>query len=661
MTIICPQCQSENIDQNNFCIYCGTSLINTKCYNCQSQIKFSDAKCSNCGTITGTIWHAIVKPMSVIANVGSTTQSSGSKTFIQVVHPQKVTSDSDTVPDLNAINIHNHEYLGNSARYQLLYPLTSTNYDLLETKVLDLKPLQVPPKQENIPEFAKIYDQLGTELESIIPKIHDSWITENKEEVILIEDRERWELFIDFCGGNKADITLILYSLGRTLKLWEILANYQCCQSLLEIENLLLDQDQTLCLKKIYPDPINTNLSLKDLGEIWYRLLKESQATQLGELAQLVQKLRQEDITTIEQVKASLSEIFNQLQPQQPEEPSLEDTEDIEAEDIETTAADENDDSSNMNPDILSSPTIPFSAPNQGRISSDDEDDEDNSPTVILPMQLMSLDDAGITDIGRMRNHNEDYFAIETEHKKRENATGRILEAKGLYVICDGMGGHAGGEVASVMAVETIRRYFQEHWHDDLPREDIIRDGVLLANQKIYEVNQQSLRSGSGRMGTTLIMALIQGTKVAIASVGDSRIYRFTRKYGLEQLTTDHEVGQREIQRGVDAAIAYARPDAYQLTQALGPRDENFVNPDIKFLEMNEETLLLLCSDGLSDNDLVEEYYQNYLVPLLSSRANLEQGLQQLIDLANQRNGHDNITAIVIRAKVRPNMDISQK
>ncbi len=659
MTIICPQCQSENIDQNNFCIYCGTSLINTKCHNCHTKIKFSDAKCSNCGTVTGTIWQAIVKPISPVVNVDNQPQSSGHKTLIQVVHPAQITSDSETVPDLNAIPINNitpAEYLGTSTRYQLLYPLIPTNYDLLETKVLDLKPLQVPPKQEHLPELAKIYAQLSEELESIIPKIHDAWLGENPQEIILIENRDKWELFMDFCGSDQADMMFILYSLGSTLKLWEILTNYHCVQSLLEIENLLLDQDQTLCLQKIYLDPVNSNPSLKDLGEIWYILLKDSQATQLGDLAQLIQKIRQEEITTIEQVKASLSEIFNQLQPP-PQEQKLEDQQDITAEDTETEIQS---DEAAQSVDILSSPTVPFSNYNQGRLSSDDGDEEDNSPTVILPMQLMSLDDAGITDIGRMRNHNEDYFAIETQHQKRENATGRILEAKGLYVICDGMGGHAGGEVASVMAVETVRRYFQDHWHDDLPREDVIRDGVLLANQKIYEVNQQSLRSGSGRMGTTLIMALIQGTKVAIASVGDSRIYRFTRKYNLEQLTTDHEVGQREIQRGVEASIAYARPDAYQLTQALGPRDENFVNPDIKFLEMNEETVLLLCSDGLSDNDLVEDYYQNYLVPLLSSRANLEQGLQQLIDLANQRNGHDNITAIVIRAKVRPNMDLSQ-
>jgi len=158
-------------------------------------------------------------------------------------------------------------------------------------------------------------------------------------------------------------------------------------------------------------------------------------------------------------------------------------------------------------------------------------------------------------------------------------------------------------------------------------------------------------------MGTTLVMLLVQDTEVAIAHVGDSRLYRYTRKRGLEQITIDHEVGQREIQRGVDPDIAYARPDAYQLTQALGPRDEHFIKPDVQYLELNEDTLLLLCSDGLTDNDLLENHWQSHIEPLISSQANLDQGVRQLIDLANQCNGHDNITAIAVRAKVRPNLE----
>jgi protein phosphatase len=157
-------------------------------------------------------------------------------------------------------------------------------------------------------------------------------------------------------------------------------------------------------------------------------------------------------------------------------------------------------------------------------------------------------------------------------------------------------------------------------------------------------------------MGTTLVMALVHGTNVAIAHVGDSRLYRLSRRQGLEQITVDHEVGQREIQRGVEPDTAYARPDAYQLTQALGPRDENFISPDIQFFEVHEDTILLLCSDGLSDHDLLENHWQTHLEPLLRSQAHLEQGVIQLIELANQYNGHDNITAVAIRLRVRPNL-----
>jgi protein phosphatase len=119
----------------------------------------------------------------------------------------------------------------------------------------------------------------------------------------------------------------------------------------------------------------------------------------------------------------------------------------------------------------------------------------------------------------------------------------------------------------------------------------------------------------------------------------------------------DHEVGQREIQRGVEPAIAYARPDAYQLTQALGPRGSKDVVPSITSLPVMEDMLLLLCSDGLSDNDVLEHHVTTHVEPLLRSRHDLEEGVSQLIDLANEQNGHDNITALVVRLKLRPNLE----
>jgi protein phosphatase len=184
----------------------------------------------------------------------------------------------------------------------------------------------------------------------------------------------------------------------------------------------------------------------------------------------------------------------------------------------------------------------------------------------------------------------------------------------------------------------------------------VLKGAVQAANQAIYDQNQSDSRLGSGRMGTTLVMMLLCDTVAAVVHVGDSRLYRYTRKRGLEQVTLDHEVGQREILRGIDPQMAYSRPDAYQLTQALGPRDESFVNPDVQFIEVNEDTLFLLASDGLTDNDLLESNIQEAVDPLLSSQSSLDQGVKLLIDLANRQNGHDNITVLAVRAKVRPNL-----
>jgi protein phosphatase len=289
--------------------------------------------------------------------------------------------------------------------------------------------------------------------------------------------------------------------------------------------------------------------------------------------------------------------------------------------------------------------------------SEENENKSDDMPTIVLPMQLNTLDNVGLTDVGRQRDHNEDYFGIDTKINKIELPKARAIAARGLYILCDGMGGHAGGEVASELAVRTLQKYFQTYWNfNHLPNDDIIREGVRQANKAIYDLNQKDSRSGVGRMGTTLVMMLVQDTHVAVAHVGDSRLYRLTRR-GIEQVTIDHEVGQREILRGVEPNIAYARPDAYQLTQALGPRDETLIDPDIQFFQVSEDTLFILASDGLSDNNLLETHWKTHLQPLLSSNANLDKGVRELIDLANKYNGHDNITAVLVRAKVRPNIE----
>lgn len=264
---------------------------------------------------------------------------------------------------------------------------------------------------------------------------------------------------------------------------------------------------------------------------------------------------------------------------------------------------------------------------------------------------IFSISYAGLTDVGKQRDHNEDNFAIATQIATTEMPDRNTqATARGVFILCDGMGGHAGGEVASSLAIEKITEMFRPFWINKLPGAKTLREIIHVANQAIYDRNEIELRRDAGRMGTTLVLMANYENEVAIAHVGDSRIYQVTATE-LKQITRDHEVANRLIDIGVDLQEAMSRHDAHQLTQALGPYDNSQVDPSILFLRVNEPTLFLLCSDGLCDNDLVEQNWEMHLLPLLASDADLKLGVRNLIDLGNTINGHDNITAILVRCQ----------
>ncbi len=716
----CPHCHTENPNNNKFCQKCGTSLTHKTCDECGAEVPLNAENCQNCGAVTGKIWWAIISkaaetaPQTSIVQKGEPLETAS--TPQQELSPEASVTNSDrdavepsvdkspppdeseevqeTTQPLVASTLKNVEqpcvlespivkYLDpEQRRYQLLDSLEPEKIAKgeVEVRVLDCQPLQKSPlealleqqqtglqrqsssvwqaavvdadmlKNLSMPEIAQAYLALKNSFPGTVPAIHDGW-QQDETKVVLLEDRSGWHLLVDLLPHESLPMGQILYTLDEMAQLWVALEPWHCRQSLLEITNLRVDEDQKMCLQKLYQDPEGTELTLQDLAMMWRRLFHQSQRTKFDSLTQLLREMYAGDIQTVDEVRSRLQAIAHEVEI--------------------LDSAPASTFSSSTAPTIQEPPGVAVAPIEHGddtefltRSRLEDNDDVtggDDMPTVILPMQLISLEDAGETDIGRQRDHNEDFFGIETLMKKQENALGRSVQARGLYIICDGMGGHASGEVASAMAVETIKNYFLDRWKDELPDEASIREAILVANQAIYDINQQNARSGSGRMGTTLVMLLVQDTKLALAHVGDSRLYRFTRKKGLEQVTRDHEVGQREIQRGVEEAIAYSRPDAYQLTQALGPRNENFVNPDITFLELHEDTLMILASDGLTDNDLLDNHWQTHIAPLISSRFNLEQGVSQLIELANQHNGHDNITAIVVRAKLRPNTDYQRR
>lgn len=667
--LICPQCKFENPNSNKFCQNCGTSLTHKVCPECSTDVPLNVQRCQNCGTECGTVfWAIIVKEPTKDLGVGQDEGDVGDKGEYFTLSSLSTSSSSSPLPPSSQIVL--GSYLDSQHRYELLDVLPALEQITeVEARVLDCEPYQISAieailvsqqsddvvtssvETSEIPHLAKVYIALQSQGQPAIPPIHDAW-QQGDLGVVIIQDRSDWQHLLNLWQEETTSSLKILHWCYQMTQLWALLEPVNCHQSLLDLSNLRLDEDQTLALQRLYVKSENYQpavespedaqdqtsvigeqpLTIQALGRVWQALFRQSQRTQFGSVVQMLGDLEGGKIQTIAQLRSRLEEISIEL----------------EALGAATLPP--------ITEEHTAVPTIPPSDQPEDIISKTDD-----MPTVVLAMQLSSLEDAGRTDVGRQRHHNEDYFGIETKIHKLELPKSRVLQGHGLYILCDGMGGHAGGEIASELAVNTLRQYFQEHWiANQLPTEDSIREAVYLANEAIYKLNQQDARSGVGRMGTTLVMLLIQDIQAAVAHVGDSRLYCLTRKRGLEQVTVDHEVGQREITRGVEATIAYARPDAYQLTQALGPRDQNSINPDVGFFEINEDTLLLLASDGLSDNDLIETHWQTHLEPLLNSGVNLERGVTDLIDLGNEHNGHDNITGILIRAKVRPDME-SQK
>lgn len=666
-------------------------MTHKSCHNCGASVPLGAATCLKCETFTGTVWLAIVKEQeaqkqndlektAISVSVSSSTKSASNNEGNQVV--ELSASREKTSYKYSAPSLLKGEYLDLGRRYQLLKndllaQGTGTNDDgTFQHQVLDCQPLQKSVlgilleqqaelletgidsdrdlseeaqfwQRSGIPELAQPYLALK-DYTPIVPLVHDAWLEENTQ-VILLDDRTHWQRLSEHWKDEQISIKAIALRLQEMLSVWTALSNANSLQSLFIEQNLRISPEGKFGLLQIYPTTSATSYSLPALGKFWQQILYPLKSIRSEALEQLLEKLVSGAIVNLEQLQQQLQDL-----PQQPMEANQK---------PRSTNSDNKDERQEQPTEPVKEKTIVVSS------DSADEDDEFNSTsllamgeindtedlsTAVLPMELLNLIDAGYTDRGRTRNHNEDFFGMRSQIKKQVTNRGKKFHARGLYLVCDGMGGHAAGEVASAMAVDVLQRYFVANWQDELPDREVIEKGILLANQTIFNVNQKNARSGNGRMGTTLVMALVQDTKVAIAHVGDSRIYRVGKKGGLEQLTIDHEVGQRSIQGGVDPEIAYARPDAYQLTQALGPHANKFIQPDIRYLDIQEDTLLLLCSDGLCDNRSIETHWTSHLSPLISSSSFLDKGLRKLIDLGNQHNGHDNLTAILVRMKVRP-------
>ncbi|UFP95569.1 protein phosphatase 2C domain-containing protein [Gloeobacter morelensis] len=223
----------------------------------------------------------------------------------------------------------------------------------------------------------------------------------------------------------------------------------------------------------------------------------------------------------------------------------------------------------------------------------------------------------------------------------------------GTYgIVCDGMGGHEGGAVASRMALDLLDRELQQLSGQTQPLPPLqVRRGMALAlyraNQLLLETNRRQGRQRQRQMGTTVVAYCLSASLLHIAHVGDSRIYLIDRHH-CQQLTVDDDVANQEVSLARTTSAAMLRMDGSgHLTQALGVIAMESLQPTVQTFVLPEDCLVLLCSDGLCDGALIERCWQTVLLPMLTG--DLATGAGQLIDLALQELGHDNITFILLK------------
>ncbi len=263
-----------------------------------------------------------------------------------------------------------------------------------------------------------------------------------------------------------------------------------------------------------------------------------------------------------------------------------------------------------------------------------------------------TLTTSTLTDKGPSRQRNEDACFPPSGTTKTTKKSNPI--ASTLTIVCDGIGGHEGGNVASNLAIETIAEQVEQvklAEIDDLNNSltDALEQATHVANDRISDRNDREYRQGRQRMGTTLVMALAHQQQMYITHVGDSRAYLITST-GCHQVTLDDDVAAREVRLGYSLySAALLHPSSGSLIQALGMNLA--LHPTVSRFILDEDCVFLLCSDGLSDYDRVEQHWETEILPILEGKTQVASATARLIEVANTHNGHDNVTVGAIYYK----------
>ena len=235
------------------------------------------------------------------------------------------------------------------------------------------------------------------------------------------------------------------------------------------------------------------------------------------------------------------------------------------------------------------------------------------------------------SDVGKIREMNQDYYYISNS-----------LDEIQLYMLADGMGGYNGGEIASKLAIQSAKNYIENNFKTiEKDKDSIIQllaSSMEYANMVVYEKSKENKELDG--MGTTLEIVLIYNNKAYIGHIGDSRIYRI-RKSFIRKLTQDHSYVQKLVKDGqITQEQAEHHPKKNMLMKALGCNA--FVEPDVMVKGFLKDDIIVMSSDGLTNLVNQEEIYNH-------AKENIELATKELVDMANERGGYDNITLVIIK------------
>ncbi|AFY55087.1 serine/threonine protein phosphatase [Rivularia sp. PCC 7116] len=480
----------------------------------------------------------------------------------------------------------------------------ASRYEVISPQIwLDTQPIVVPETQEKLPIDVLPYLRLH-QYQLHVPHVYGftRLPQDSEDQILLLENAP-----INEKGSLHPAITDIwehatavrqVYWLWQILELWKPLSDLGVAGSLLVPENLRV-QGWCVRLVELIENPTVLS-SLQLLGECWQPIVAISHTKVNSPLKKLVKQMCS-GVVDFEAIEAKLNQIL-------------------------LSAAAE------------------------------------------LPLTLKVF---GITDKGEQLTRNEDNCFPAIQDAKEDSLLPKVS------LVCDGIGGHEGGEVASALAVQSAKLQIKALLAEVAQQSEIVSPDLLkqqieaslrVVNNLICNANNQQRREKRERMATTLVMSVQipqsvtttanwrseNACELYLASVGDSRAYWITRNY-CQLLTVDDDVAKREVLHGRSLyRKALQRPDATALTQALGTKEGEFLHPQVRRFILEEDGILLLCSDGLSDNNLVEHYWRDYALPVLTGEVSPQEAADSWIKLANQKNGHDNISIVITHCRVIP-------